>query len=201
MDRKEASATASAGFTLVEVLVVTALLLPMLIAIATTTGLVQNSMSVNEVRGDLSRKMHRVAEDVGRLMRSAALSTMEHRHEPGEAWHFPTELVTGVSLRFRHAEGLLSINATSLSSLRTLEFVLEPGETDNGLDDDGDGLVDEGSLMQFQDGISWRLARDVEFCTFTLEGRVMRFVLTCAREVDGRILRATVRRSCFIRNN
>ena len=200
--REETSVTESAGFTLVEVVVVSAVLLPILMMIGSTTGLIQSSMGVNEARGNLVQTMHRTAERVGHLLRPAAMSTIEHRVNLGGAWQAPTELQPGVGLRFKYAEGSLSINATALSSLRTLEFVLDQGETANGQDDDGDGLVDEGSLVQRQDGVSWPLANGVESCLFTLEGRVMRFSLTCGRSVDdGRVIRATAQLSCFIRNN
>lgn len=51
-----------------------------------------------------------------------------------------------------------TLNSITISGEATLSFVVEGGETLNGADDDGDGLVDEGTLRWTRVGLP---ARDV----------------------------------------
>ncbi len=201
MNPRQVRSSSAAGFTLLEVLAASALMLPILIVVLSTVDVIQNSMNVNERRASLMQTMHKVSDEFERQLRPAALSTVEHRVTPGGAWEDPIELQPAVGMRFRCADGSLSMNAAALTSVRTFELVLEEGETDNGIDDDGDGMVDEAYLMRRQDGDSWPIARGVESLTFTMEGRIVRVSLTCARRMnDGHLVRSSIQRNCFVRN-
>lgn len=202
MTSRQVRSSSAAGFTLLEVLAVSALMLPILIVVLSSVDVVQNSMNVNEERASLLQTMHRVSDELERQLRPAALSTVQHRITAGGTWDDPVEMLPAVGMRFRCADGSLSMNPAALTSVRTFELVMEEGETDNGIDDDGDGIVDEAYLMRSQDGDSWPIARGVESLTFTLEGRIIRVTLTCARRMsDGRLVRSSIQRNCFIRNN
>ncbi len=201
MKPRQVRSSSAAGFTLLELLAVSALMLPILIVLLSSVDVVQNSMNVNEGRASMMQTMHRVSDELEQQLRPAALSTVEHRVTPGGAWEDPVELQPAVGMRFQCADGSLSMNATALTSVRTFELVLEEGEIDNGTDDDGDGMVDEAYLMRRQDGDSWPIARGVESLTFTMEGRIVRVSLTCARRTnDGRVVRSSIQRNCFVRN-
>ncbi len=212
MNPRQVRSSSAAGFTLLEVLMASALMLPILIVVLSTVDVIQNSMNVNEGRASLMQTLHRVSDELERQLRPAALSTVEHRVTPGGAWEDPIELQPAVGMRFRCADGPPSMNtraihprpidAAATTSVRTFELVLEEGEIDNGIDDDGDGMVDEAYLMRRQDGDSWPIARGVESLTFTMEGRIVRVSLTCARRMnDRRMVRSTIQRNCFVRNN
>ena len=202
MNPRQVRSSSAAGFTLLEVLAASALMLPILIVVLSTVDVIQNSMNVNEGRASLMQTMHKVSDELERQLRPAALSTVEHRVTPGGAWEDPVELQPAVGMRFQCADGSLSMNPAALTSVRTFELVLEEGEIDNGTDDDGDGMVDEAYLMRRQDGDSWPIARGVESLTFTMEGRIVRVSLTCARRMnDGHLVRSSIQRNCFVRNN
>ena len=116
-------------------------------------------------------------------------------------WLTANELDPRSNTRFHAASGTLSMNAANLTSARELEFVLDAGETDNGVDDDGDGMIDEGSLFLQYESARIPLAENVESCSFEIDGPVIRFSVQCAqRDSDGQIHRAVARRVWLIRN-
>ena len=73
------------------------------------------------------------------------------------------------------------MDASGRTLIRTLELVRDPSEPLNALDDDGDGMIDEGRLIMKIGKMTVVLADNVEICTFTLEGSVVRFAIRCCR--------------------
>lgn len=77
------------------------------------------------------------------------------------ALHPTTNQFTG--LQYVTATGYdTSTNRITISPTCTLSFVLDAGETLNGVDDDGDGFVDEGTLRWSRGGVSRVVALGVD---------------------------------------
>jgi hypothetical protein len=97
--------------------------------------------------------------------------------------------------------GTLSMNAAALSDPCTLSFQIEASETDNDVDDDGDGLIDEGTMRMTSSVGDIMLVRDIERCTFSFAGNLLTIEMGSARAMrGGQIHRATVEQSYFMRN-
>jgi len=181
-------------------------------AITRTTTVVNRTVDTNvsaaETVGYLRRASRRIAE----FVRPGKLSTVmvpaikddvdaARATSIGE-WIAPTDLVWRPGIEFKSASGLLSINA-SLSTLpRRLVHSLESGELPNDLDDDGDGLVDEGTIALRENGVTLSLIRNVEKFSLSLEGRLLRMRLRIARkDGEGRVLRSFLEQTFYMRNN
>jgi prepilin-type N-terminal cleavage/methylation domain-containing protein len=130
-----------AGFTLLELVIATALLSLVLGAV----GLVQMrardasraGMGREQVETHCRRTLDRVAEELQGV---------------GHSLLFPdpsTSLGTG-SITYQHPTGLSGLGVVTWDTPSSLALQLEPAETDNGIDDDGDGLVDERRLVLTQ---------------------------------------------------
>jgi hypothetical protein len=116
-------------------------------------------------------------------------------------WQPIRQFVPAQSLSFASVEGTQSMNAQARTLVRTIEFVRDPGEKLNAYDDDGDGMIDEGKLIMRYGKTTTILADKVEICTFTLEGRIVRFAIrVCRRDSKGRIHRTTIQKRILIRN-
>ena len=123
---------AARGLTMVEVLIV-ALIVSMLIgAIGLTvrqgSGAYMQGVSSAEVEGSTRRLVERVARELIDVDRSTLVLAA-----PGPA---PT------SVQYRRCEGFED-GELVLGPLRRLRLVMQPGEIDNGVDDNHNGLVDE----------------------------------------------------------
>ena len=114
----------------------------------------------------------------------------------------PALVIWRPGIRFQAASGKLFLNAALSTAPRTLTFEMEPGELANGLDDDGDGLVDEGAVTLVHDSITVTVVRNIETCEFAIEGRILTSRLRVAiRDSKGRIHRAYVEQQLYMRNN
>ncbi len=217
------------GFTLIEVLVSSVILLPILFAVLTTRDLVGSTVAANQRRADTADQVRRVARLVRQMARPALASTVRVRaiqadvvaitaaeqqrlidnptgtpiHIPVvDEWISPNELDPRPNLQFVAADGKLAVNAAAITTPRSFEFKLDPNELDNGQDDDGDGLVDEGKLYFHHDGSSFVVLDRVEDCTFTMDnGVLILFLRAVRRDSSGRVHRALIQQKIFLRNN
>jgi len=87
-----------------------------------------------------------------------------------------------------------SSGAAVLGTLVTLRFAISETEEDNGLDDDGNGLIDEGYLEIEQDGVTQRISGKILDLRFnpTATG------LECTVDVGGRGTSSTIERTYSI---
>jgi len=206
-----------AGFSMVELAMVSTLL-----AIVTTIITSCLTAAVGSLRADdrlamSMESLQRSAMHLSQIMRPCAITTYRvlstEAHVPlyaaaaGE-WIEPPDEAAPLPLReakaiqFRSATGDLSVNAVSLTEIRGLRKVLDSGELDNGIDDDGDGMIDEGRMVLDYDGISVSMAADIESVKFTLTGRLLTMVLqSAARDGNGRLQRFTATEVLYLRNN
>jgi hypothetical protein len=197
---------------MIEMSIVMTVLIPLLIGIALTTSSVNSTMEANSRRADVTTYCRRMAQRIAKLVRPAQMTTLSvqavqedvtmlRATSVGE-WIPPTDLVWRPGIEFQSASGLLSMNASLLTSPRRIVFTLEPGETDNDKDDDGDGLIDEGIITLLQNGVTLAILKDVEDCAFSLDGRLMLMKLQVARvSSKHRVYRSYVEQKFYLRNN
>ena len=117
-------------------------------------------------------------------------------------WISPPATGSRPSFCFKGADGQLSMNAAALTPVRRFVFTLDAGESPNGVDDDGDGLIDEGGLQLLIGNLPVQLViTGVERCEFRLRGRVLTMLLAVARrDAKGHLYRATTTQSILMRN-
>jgi prepilin-type N-terminal cleavage/methylation domain-containing protein len=126
------------GFTLLELVVATALLSLVLGAM----GLVQMrtrdasraGMEREQVESSCRRTLDRVAQELQGVGHSLIFPD-------------PSSNLGSSSITYQHPTGVSPLGVVSWDNPSSLVLQLEPGEIDNGLDDNGDGLVDERQLV------------------------------------------------------
>jgi Tfp pilus assembly protein PilW len=130
-----------AGFTLVEALIAGALLLLLLssavLAARGGMGAFRATQGTSDVETRARRALDRVVAEL--------LST-----GGGELLPNPTDVFGTSSLQFRKAIGFTGA-APQWGPLLSLAFEYAPEELDDGLDNDGNGLVDDGQLVLTRD--------------------------------------------------
>lgn len=201
-----------AGFTLIETLVAMAFLLPMLLGAVQLTQVIGRSVDTNATSTQSQAHLQRTLRTITEFVQTSKLSTLRMQATQADVdlglatsigeWIGATELVWRPGIQFLSASGLLSMNARLNTSTRHVLFTMEAGESANLVDDDGDGLVDEGQITLLHEGTEVAVVNRVEHCSFMLEGRVLHARIGVARRAgDGRIDRAILERSIYLRNN
>jgi type II secretory pathway pseudopilin PulG len=139
--------SSESGFTLVEVLISAAVLLPILLAVISAKEVVSNSIATNERRADTADQVRKVARRLRQIIRAGLFSTIKFRAtqadideaEAKEAeriaenplgtpiyiptlgeWISVAELQPRSNLRFQAAAGTLAINAGARTPPRSL---------------------------------------------------------------------------------
>lgn len=210
MSRVEKST--QSGFTLLEMTLVVTILVPVLAGIAVTTQTVSSTMVSNTRNADSQTAVRRMGARVGGLLRPAKISSIKVQAVQADVaalrasavgeWIDSTDLLWRPGLQFVAASGLLSMNAALSTSTRQFTFALEGTETANGVDDDGDGLIDEGEITMLQNGTTLAILKDVEECSFSMEGRVLSVRLRVARsDRQGIVYRSSLEQRFYLRNN
>lgn len=199
------------GLTLVELMLVASLLAMVLAAVTSCLGAATTSLNLDDKVAVAMESLQRSIVRVSQVMRPCSISSYRVMSTDADVplyavaadeWMEPIDGDPRPSMQFRSATGELSLNAALLTDARSLRLQLENGETDNDLDDDGDGIIDEARLIMDYDGIPVAMASSVEAATFTLTGRLLTIELRSAvRARDGSVQRFTARETLFLRNN
>ena len=206
------------GFTLVEMTISVTLLGVMMIAVGMTSRQATDAFTEGASVDELNSQAHRALERLLQGLQSADAGELRPRPNIQNGWHRMT---------YRVATDW-EAGATQWGPPTELELELEPGELDDGIDNDGDGLIDEGILVWTEnEGVPGE--RRVVICRgvrellegeqannlddngnglidepgFCIEvvGEVVTLRLTLdALDPDGRVLTKTVESSVWIRN-
>ena len=118
--------------------------------------MVSGTINANDQSAEVLESLRRSMQRVAQLVRPASMTTIRCQAiqadvDAGKAasvgdWIEPTDLEARPGIRFQSSDGVMSMNASALTPPREITFVMEAGEVDNDLDDDGDGMVDEGEI-------------------------------------------------------
>jgi prepilin-type N-terminal cleavage/methylation domain-containing protein len=202
----------SSGFTLVELAIVTVILSVIMGAVWSTSTKVNATVETNSRSIQAMSAARGTMRRIAKFMRVAKLSTITVQAVQADVdlgyatavgeWISPTDLVWRPGIRFLCASGTESMNAALNTLPRELTFTIDPSETANSADDDGDGLVDEGVVRLVHDNATVAVVRDVEECMFMLDGRLLAVRLRCGKgDGRGRAIRAQVTQDFYMRNN
>ena len=144
-----------AGFTMLELVIAGTIMTVLLGAIT--------SVVTGTLRGFPDQMAHAtVRQTAGRTISRLGTPIME----ASPATLSPVILVNSPTVSFQRVEGFVG-TAPILSAVNTLSFSVDNGETLNGRDDDGDGIIDEGSVLHTIGGVPTIIATDVLGLTFT----------------------------------
>lgn len=140
-DLRRKRSAPSAGFTLIEMLVVTAVL-SLVIGSVAMVGLAngrayRTGASAAQLEAQIAVAMDRVSRELS----TAVLSSLAPDPAPG---------IGSEQIEYVQATGI-QLGQVQWSPLRRLAFEHEPSELDDGLDNDGNGLIDEGRLVLIED--------------------------------------------------
>jgi prepilin-type N-terminal cleavage/methylation domain-containing protein len=192
---------ASSGFTLVEVLVTSVLLLVVLGAFASMGSVANRTLNAGDRRAEACEKCLRFLQRITQFGRSGVLST--YRVEAtaddianGRAtavgeWVHPVDGEPRTVAQFRSADGILAMNAGSLTEPIELRFVPDPAEGPGvgiaGRDDDGDHLIDEGHVEITYNGVRTGLLTGIESLAFVLDRDLLTVQIRTARRTDSAV--------------
>jgi len=204
--------TRQGGFSLVEMLIVMAVMATMLSAVWTASDMVGASVVSGSKSAEVTSRTRGTLHDIGRFVRPGKMTTILAQAVQADVvagraasvgqWIFPTDGIARTGFRFQSARGKSALNAGLSNRLRSLSFTLESGELENGVDDDGDGLVDEGDLVFSESASPTRVVRRLEECSFTLQGRLLTVTVRSAgADEKGTVYRVQMDQGFYLRNN
>lgn len=190
------------GFTLVEVMISLVILVPTLVVIFAMHPAIAKSFTTNLGAASSDQRSAANLDRACALLRGASISSLEVWD--GTNWITPSDGIDYEGIRFRALERLPNDGAPpALGPVRTLQFQLVATETRNGVDDNGNRLVDEGVLL-FVDpaGIRTVIATDLERFVVSRQNRQLVVQLSLAtRDQTGAVHRRTRRIDVLLRNN
>jgi prepilin-type N-terminal cleavage/methylation domain-containing protein len=124
---------ARGGFTLLELVIATALL-----------SLVLGAVGLVQMRTRDASRASMAREEIETLCRRTLDRITDELQGIGHSLIFPdpSSNLGSSTITYQHPIDVSSTGVVTWDNQTSLALQLEPGETDNGLDDDGDGLVD-----------------------------------------------------------
>lgn len=159
------------GFTLLEVTISVAILAGIVSIVFGTFGVMGDTFAQESVHASLNAQARQIFDRIGTDLRDAGVNTFS-----------PAAPADSTTLTFRRNISFQN-GAITYGDPVTCAFQYAPGETDNGLDDNGDGRVDEGMLVRTEGGAPVELSLDLveNGITFTQNGRVVTVTLSLQR--------------------
>lgn len=193
------------GFSLVEVMISLVCFSIIGLGVAGVGTASSTSMKINAARLECQRRADRCLERLVRTVRTASLGEMLTMPE---GFQSPQPIVDGVDmddLTFRTFAVQGPDNGALPALTEPYVVTTQASEIDptNGVDDDGDGIIDGRDLVVQRPGQAPEvLARNVSPLTFVCDGRTLSIRLGVQmRSPDGSILQAIVSRIVEIRND
>jgi len=131
-----------AGMTLIDLAIASSLLAVILTAVGTASLRVQQASAALERQADLSRRTVRALQRIADELHDVGIHTLDPD---------PTTQFGADSIEYQQPLGITTLGTVVWDAPARLAFVLDPAETENDLDDDADGLVDEGRVEMTRD--------------------------------------------------
>lgn len=179
------------GFTLLELMIAIAVLAILGALVFMMLKSMSDSYSTGSLHGGLNSETRDLLDRIAAETADAGITTLVPA--------FPNGSTT---LAFRRNTGYAG-GAIVFGAPITYAFVYEPGELNNGIDDNGDGRIDEGRLVRTENGDPVILSRDLaeNGITFTQTGNTIRVILTIEKVDEKRqVVRYTRETTIQIRN-
>lgn len=129
--------TKASGFTVIEIVLASSLSLVIFGALVRTTSRAQGLFAWIQVQSDLESDMARAMQRVDSELRMASVTSLA----PDLTTPVGADRVWGSDLTFT------GTNAAGQLETKRLTWQMDADELLNGIDDDGDGLVDEGRIV------------------------------------------------------
>jgi hypothetical protein len=201
----------AAGLTLVEVTVVVALTVPLLLVLGSASRAVMGSFTATDRASRTTEQVLRAVTTIegalnfGRRQSLLSQATLDDvRRGRASAVGVWFSLPTGEQRTSLEVQALVGDAGPALvipSRRHRLLLVPDPGEAADGRDNDGDGLVDERTLVLVRGDETLKLLSDVESCTFELRRQALTVTIRFGRAGHGRALqRATVVHTVLLNN-
>lgn len=206
------------GATLLELAIGATLIATMLAALALSQERATRAYDTGRERLELEERAHRVLDRIAAEFDEAERETLGPEPDP---------VLGGEFLNYRRSEGF-GEGGIEWGEMTRIAYEREPGELDDGLDNDGDGLVDEARVVWTLDPdgiapqqVTWcggvrellggELANglddngngliDEPGLTFELGGNLLTIRLTVeGLDAEGRLLSETVQTAVVVRN-
>ena len=208
----------SGGFTLIEMMISASIAVGLLYAIATTALTASSTYDETMRRARIVTQAHQVLDRIADEFVEADLGTMSAAVPD-----------VGASIMTFRKPASLAGSVITWSTTRSISFQMDQGELDDGLDNNGDGRIDEGvvvltldaglltqqqvvlchevrSLLEGEQSNlgddNGNLMVDERGLVFELNGNVLTVQLTLETvDEDGNFLTKTVQTSVRVRNN
>ncbi len=132
---------ARAGFTLLEIVIVFAVTLILCAAVYGLAGTGGAALSSSSIQSDLDNSLRQGVESMISEVGQSGAGTFSPA--------LPASLPGNSALSFQKNLGY-SGGTITWGPVITYQFEYEPGETNNGLDDNNNGVVDEGILVRIE---------------------------------------------------
>lgn len=188
------------GLSLVEMLISSMIFAGILVIVLPVTGVVRSNLSVNRRQGDLRERVQLATSRVAAYLRPASLATV--RVNVSGSWVVPAESTSYTSIQFQALAGYPYGAAPVLGPVRSLRFRMDSTELPNAVDDDRDGVADEGGIYLEDSGSSVELCENIEQFRVMKTGRTLVFTIQCAgRNSEGGIHRSRFDQTVILRNN
>ena len=203
----------AAGFTLVEVAVVAALLVPLVLVVGTASKGVVGAIEANDRAAETSSVAVLALGELENVLRFGRLGTLSVQAtrpdvQAGLAanvgdWCPMQPLSPRPGIQLSSLTGERDDQALVLpAQVCRLMFVRDAAELANNADDDGYGLVDEGELQCTRGGLTTKLLDGVELCTFELDTGRVRANLRYGKRGHGQdVERTTLHHTVYLNNH
>jgi len=186
------------GFTLIEVLITTTVLVVVLIGLGATGGIAARTMHTTDRRADVTERVQKFFQRINSFARSGVLSTYKVQAKAADVaaaratavgdWIDPVDGEARSDVRFSAADGILAMSASSITPPIELHFVVDDRENPAtnpgavaGSDDDGDGWIDEGHVAMKYDSTDAVLVSGIDSCAMTIVGHQLTVTVRTAR--------------------
>jgi hypothetical protein len=185
----------------IELTISATILISVLLMILSLSGVVGNSFAVTVRSSEMGERTRNTAARIAGYLRPASVGSL--LVPAGGLWIAPLDGVAYPGIRFQPLANCPTVSSSSLGPAQTLVFARVSSEAANGIDDNSNGLIDEGDLeLRQADGLSVTLASGVEEFAVRKTARTLELVLRmAARDGLGNLHRFALRQPLLLTNN